>query len=149
MGFDQISLKGRALRLLAGREHSRAELEKKLAPHEAEPGELQRALDELQAKGFVSDQRVVESVIHRRAARMGVSRVKQELQAKGISGEAMAEALDGLRGTEVQRAREVWRRKFGEPAADTAGRAKQMRFLAARGFGAEAIRRVVSGGEDD
>ena len=149
MGFDQISLKGRALRLLAGREHSRAELEKKLAPHEAEPGELQRALDELQAKGFVSDQRVVESVIHRRAARLGVSRVKQELKAKGISGEAMAEALDGLRGTEVQRAREVWRRKFGEPAADAAGRAKQMRFLAARGFGAEAIRRVVSGGEDD
>lgn len=149
MGFDKISLKGRALRLLAGREHSRAELEKKLAPHEEESGELQRSLDELQAKGFISDQRVVESVIHRRAARLGVGRVKQELQAKGISADAMAEALDGLRGTEVQRAREVWRKKFGEAAADAAGRAKQMRFLAARGFGAEAIRRVVSGGEDD
>ncbi|MGM9424800.1 recombination regulator RecX [Hydrogenophaga sp. MI9] len=149
MGFDKISLKGRALRLLAGREHSRAELEKKLAPHEEESGELQRSLDELQAKGFISDQRVVESVIHRRAARLGVGRVKQELQAKGISADAMAEALDRLRGTEVQRAREVWRKKFGEAAADAAGRAKQMRFLAARGFGAEAIRRVVSGGEDD
>ena len=149
MGFDKISLKGRALRLLAGREHSRAELEKKLAPHEEEPGELQRALDELQAKGFISDQRVVESVIHRRAARLGAGRVKQELQAKGISADVMAQALDGLRGTEVQRAREVWRKKFGEQAVDPAGRAKQMRFLASRGFGAEAIRRVVSGGEDD
>ncbi|WP_066258743.1 recombination regulator RecX [Hydrogenophaga flava] len=149
MGFDKISLKGRALRLLAGREHSRAELEKKLAAHEQEPGELQRALDELQAKGFISEQRVVESVIHRRAAGLGAGRVKQELQAKGVSAEAVAEAVDRLRGTETERAREVWRKKFGEPAADPAGRAKQMRFLASRGFGAEAIRRVVRGADDD
>ncbi|WP_066159411.1 recombination regulator RecX [Hydrogenophaga pseudoflava] len=149
MGVDKISLKGRALRLLAGREHSRAELEKKLAPHEQEPGEVQRALDELQAKGFISEQRVVESVIHRRSARLGAGRVKQELQAKGVSAEAVAEAVDRLRGTETERAREVWRKKFGEPAADAAGRAKQMRFLASRGFGAEAIRRVVRGADDD
>ena len=149
MGFEQISLKGRALRLLAGREHSRAELEKKLRAHEAEPGELQRALDELQARGFINEQRVVDSVLHRRAARLGAGRVKQELQAKGISAEAVAEAVDSLRGTELERAREVWCKKFGEPAADPAGRAKQMRFLASRGFGAEAIRRVVQGGGDD
>jgi regulatory protein len=149
VGFEQISLKGRALRLLAGREHSRAELEKKLRAHETEPGELQRALDELQAKGFIDEQRVVDSVLHRRAARLGTGRVKQELQAKGISPEAVADAVDSLRGTELERAREVWRKKFGEPATDPAGRAKQMRFLASRGFGAEAIRRVVQGGEDD
>jgi regulatory protein len=149
VGFEQISLKGRALRLLAGREHSRAELEKKLRPHEAEPGELQRALDELQAKGFIDEQRVVDSVLNRRAARLGAGRVKQELQAKGISAEAVAEAVGNLRDTELDRAREVWRKKFGEPATDPAGRAKQMRFLASRGFGTEAIRRVVQGGEDD
>ena len=148
MGFAQISLKGRALRLLSGREHSRAELEKKLRAHEETPGELAQALDELQAKGFINEQRVVESVIHRRAARLGAGRVKQELQAKGISAEAVAEAVQALRSTELQRAREVWRKKFGEPATDTAGRAKQMRFLASRGFGAEAIRRVVGGDED-
>ena len=149
MGFDKISLKGRALRLLAGREHSRAELQKKLASHEQEPGELQRALDELQAKGFISEQRVVESVLHRRAARLGAGRVKQELQAKGISADAVAEAVEQLQGTEIERAREVWRKKFGQPAVDPAGRAKQMRFLAARGFGSEAIRRVVRGADDD
>lgn len=149
MGFGQISLKGRALRLLASREHSRSELEKKLAAHEVEPGELQRALDELQAKGFISEQRVVESLLHRRAARLGTGRVKQELQAKGISPEAVAEAVEHLRGSEVERAREVWRKKFGEPAADAAGRARQMRFLATRGFGTDAIRRVVQGSEDD
>lgn len=149
MGFQKLSLKGRALRLLAAREHSRSELEKKLASHEEVPGELAQALDELQAKGFISEQRVVESVLHRRAARLGTGRVKQELQAKGISAEVMADAIDALRQTEVERAREVWRKKFGEPAADAAGRAKQMRFLAARGFGADAIRRVVSGADDD
>ncbi|WP_234264232.1 recombination regulator RecX [Hydrogenophaga sp. NFH-34] len=149
MGFETLSLKGRALRLLAGREHSRAELEKKLAAHEVEEGELQRALDELEAKGFINEQRVVDSVLHRRAARLGAGRVKQELQAKGIGAAAVAEAVEALRGTEVARAREVWRKKFGEAAADAAGRARQMRFLASRGFGTEAIRRVVTGGDEE
>ncbi len=148
MGFQALSLKGRALRLLAGREHSRAELERKLAAHETEPGELARALDELQAKGFINEQRVVESVLYRRASRLGASRVKQELQAKGLPAEAVAQAVAGLQATELERAREVWRKKFGEPASDAAGRAKQMRFLASRGFSPEAIRRVVRG-EDD
>ena len=76
MGFEKPSLKGRALRLLAQREHSRAELQRKLAAHEETPGELAQALDELQAKGFIDEQRVIESVIHRRAARLGASRVK-------------------------------------------------------------------------
>jgi regulatory protein len=148
VGFQALSLKGRALRLLAGREHSRAELERKLAAHETEPGELARALDELQAKGFINEQRVVDSVLYRRASRLGASRVKQELQAKGLPAEAVALAVAGLQATEVDRAREVWRKKFGEPASDAAGRAKQMRFLASRGFSPEAIRRVVRG-EDD
>jgi regulatory protein len=148
VGFQALSLKGRALRLLAGREHSRAELERKLAPHEAEPGELARALDALQAKGFINEQRVVESVLYRRASRLGASRVKQELQAKGLPAEAVAQAVAGLQATEVDRAREVWRKKFGEPAADAAGRAKQMRFLASRGFSPAAIRRVVRGQDD-
>lgn len=149
VGFQQLSLKGRALKLLAAREHSRPELERKLAAHEQAPGELAQALDELQAKGFISEQRVIESVLHRRASRLGASRVKQELQAKGVGAEAVAEAVDQLRTTEVERARAVWRKKFGEPATDAAGRAKQMRFLASRGFGAEAIRRVVAGEDTD
>ncbi|MDO9568987.1 MAG: recombination regulator RecX [Hydrogenophaga sp.] len=149
MAFDHISLKGRALRLLSGREHSRAELERKLRPHETEPGELARALDDLEAKGFINEQRVLESVVHRRAAKMGAARVRQELQAKGLSPDAVAQAVADLQGSEVERAREVWRKKFGDPPADAAERGKQMRFLASRGFGGDAIRRVVSGCDDD
>ncbi len=144
-----LSLKGRALRLLAAREHSRAELARKLAAFAPEPAELDRVLDELQARGFINEQRVLESVLHRRAAKLGASRIRQELQGKGLDADAVAEALDTLRGTELERAREVWRRKFGSPAADAAGRARQMRFLAARGFSTDAIRRVVAGNDDE
>ncbi len=148
----QPSLKGRALRLLSGREHSRKELERKLAPHEEAPGDLQKALDELQAKGFISDERAAESVIHRRASRLGMGRLKQELQAKGLDAALVSETMERLKGTELTRAREVWRRRFsGELPRDAAERAKQSRFLAARGFGGEVIRKVLAGGagEDD
>ena len=137
------SLKGRALRLLSQREHSRLELERKLAEHETEPGQLARALDELQAKGFINEARVVESVLHRRARKLGTSRVRQELAAKGLSDEAVAQALDGLRATELERAREVWARKFGAPATEPKEKARQIRFLVSRGFAAEVVRKVV------
>ncbi|AEG94859.1 recombination regulator RecX [Ramlibacter tataouinensis] len=143
------SLKGRALRLLSGREHSRAELERKLAPHEEAPGQLRRILDELQGKGFISDQRVAESVLNRRAPRLGAGRIRQELQAKGLDGELVQQALAQLKGTELQRAREVWRRKFDGPPRDAAERGRQARFLAARGFGGEVIHRVLAGGYED
>ena len=138
-----LSLKGRALRLLSQREHSRVELERKLAAHEEEPGSLARALDELEAKGFISEERVVASVVHRRASKLGAARVQQELAAKGLSAESMSLALEQLRVTEFERARDVWSRKFGESATDPKERAKQMRFLLSRGFAAEVVRKVT------
>ncbi|MBA2676498.1 recombination regulator RecX [Ramlibacter sp.] len=149
MGFGQLSLKGRALKLLSQREHSRKELERKLARHEAEPGQLRQALDELQTRGFIDEGRVVESVLNRRAPRLGAGRIRQELQAKGLDAERIAHAVAGLRGTELARAREVWRKKFDAPPADAVERAKQARFLAARGFNGEVIHRVLGGAEDE
>ena len=146
-GF-QPSLKGRALRLLSQREHSRIELERKLAQHEEVAGELAKALDELQARDFINDARAVESVVHRRANKLGTARVKQELAAKGLSGETVAAALEGLRETELSRAREVWRKKFDQPAADAQERAKQVRFLMTRGFNAEVVRKIVQGADE-
>ncbi|MDR3452392.1 MAG: recombination regulator RecX [Rhodoferax sp.] len=143
MSFAQPSLKGRALRLLSQREHSRAELERKLARYEEEPGTLARALDELAAKDFISEARVVESVLHQRAPRMGTMRVRQELVQKGIAPEAIAEAVAALQATELERAREVWRRRFAAPAQDASGRAKQARFLLARGFAGSVVGKVL------
>jgi regulatory protein len=149
MQARQLSLKGRALRLLGGREHSRAELERKLAPHEQEPGQLQRVLDELQAKGFICEERVMESVLNRRAAKLGAGRIRQELMEKGLGAELVGQAMQQLRGTELERAREVWQRKFGAIPQDAAERARQARFLASRGFGGEVIRRVLAGGAEE
>lgn len=145
MSTAPISLKGRALRLLSGREYSRLELERKLARFEETPGTLATALDELQAKDFIDERRVLASVIHRRSAKLGTARIKQELQAKGLDPQAVADAVADLRGSELARAREVWRKKFSEAATDAKSRASQMRFLASRGFGGEVIRRVVAG----
>ena len=138
-----LSLKGRALRLLSGREHSRSELERKLGPHEEEPGQLRRVLDELQAKGFIDHERVAQSVVHRRASKLGAARIRQELQSKGLDADLVAEAVAGLRASELQRAQEVWRRRFEQLPVDAAERGKQARFLAARGFDGDVIRRVL------
>ena len=137
------SLKGRALQLLSQREHSRTELERKLAAHETTPGELAQALDDLQARDFINEGRVIESVINHRASKLGAVRLKQELAAKGLGGEAVAQALAALKDTELERAREVWQKKFGEPAQDPRERAKQARFLLTRGFAAEVVSKLV------
>jgi regulatory protein len=149
MAMDKPSLKGRALRLLSTREHSRAELERKLQSFEEEPGTLARALDELQAKGFINEQRVLESVIYRRAAKLGSTRIKQELQSKGLDPVAVSQAVADLQASERERAQAVWQKKFGVPPQDARELARQLRFLASRGFGAEVIRRVVGGAPDD
>ena len=144
----KLSLTGRALRLLSGREHSRAELQRKLAPHEETPGELAAVLDKLAAKDLQSDQRTVDSLVYRRSAKLGTQRLRQEMQSKGMDPQAVAQAVALLRTSEQARALEVWRKKFGSPASTPAERAKQVRFLAGRGFSGEAIARVVSGAFD-
>ena len=142
------SLKGRALRLLSQREHSRKELEQKLKPHEETPGELAEALDFLAAKDFINEKRMVESVVNRRSTKLGAARVRQELMAKGLPADDIADAVQEMRGTEFERALVVWRKKFGAPPADVSERGKQVRFLVSRGFAAEVVRRVVAGADE-
>ena len=98
----QLSLTGRALRLLSSREHSRAELQRKLARFEEIPGELAAVLDKLAAKDLQSEQRAVDSLVHRRSVKLGSARIRQEMQSKGMEPEAMAQAL-GLRDGQVVR----------------------------------------------
>lgn len=143
-----MSLKGRALKALAGRERSRVELERKLAAFEESPGQLAQVLDELQAKGFLDDQRAADALAYRRGQKLGTVRVVAEMKARGMAGEAIAQTATALQATELDRAREVWRKKFGHAPQDAAARARQMRFLITRGFSAEIVRRVVSGADE-
>ena len=143
-----LSLKGRALAALARREYSRLELARKLQPHAESAEQLDAVLDALEAAKLLSNARFAESLAHRRAERFGVARVKQELKSHQLAPELIAAQVDQLRTTEFERARVVWQKRFGEPPLDAQARARQMRFLAARGFSADVIRRVV-GGDDE
>ena len=188
---QRLSLRARALQLLAQREHSRLELRRKLLAHaerlaqidasgavrgDTNPGsnnvdagpaggepvatrsrrappspqtqaQVEALLDELTSSGAASDARFVETRVRARAARQGNLRIVQELARHGLqlsAGEAQK-----LKASEYARAKQVWLRKFGAPASDAAGRARQMRFLAARGFSADIVRRLLRGADDD
>ena len=137
------------MRLLARREHSRLELERKLAAHAEDPAELGRVLDEFEAQGWLSEKRLVEHVVHARRSRFGAQRIERDLLAKGVSGDAIAAAMPELKSGELQAAREVWRRKFGGHLPRTASeRGRQARFLQGRGFGMEVILKIIKSGDE-
>lgn len=137
------NLKTRALGYLARREHSRLELERKLASHAQTPEELSSLLDTLEQRGFLSAVRMVEQVIHMRKNKFGSQRIVHELREKGIAENLIAAALPNIRETEQENAREVWRKKFGAMPANAQELGRQMRFLMGRGFTADVIRQVL------
>ena len=170
------SLKARALGLIAQREHSPVELRRKLlaqamrqrraaerAPLASQAAdtdeaatattgvtvptaqELDELLDWLVAKDLLNTARFVEARVNLRAQRHGNLRIRHELAQHGV--EIDPDKAAALERSELARAQSVWSKRFGERAADAAGRAKQMRFLAARGFSADVVRRVVAGRE--
>jgi regulatory protein len=145
MAAPQLSLKGRALRFLSMREHSRLELGRKLARHAQEGDDVDALLDLLEKNNWLSQERFSESLVHRRAARFGNSRILAELQSHGVQGDALKELKSGLLDNETARACEVWRRKFGVVATDPAARNKQMRFLMQRGFSQRAVHTALKG----
>lgn len=144
-----LSLKGRALRYLSQREHSRFELRRKLAKYAQEDDDVDALLDFLEKNNWLSQERFAESLINRKASRYGNSRVVAELQSHGVTGDALVEIKAGLSDSETARAVEVWQRKFGTVATDAAMRAKQMRFLLQRGFSQRAARTAMQGSPAD
>lgn len=140
-----LSLKGRALKYLAAREHSRVELRRKLAPHAESLEEVDQVLDLLESRGLLSAQRFADSVLHRKAARYGTARLKAELGQHKIPDDITREATQSLNATEFERCHALWFRRFAEVAGTPELKARQMRFLAGRGFSGEVIRRVVRG----
>lgn len=143
------TLKGRALGYLSRREYSRAELSRKLMPFTEDADALEALLDSLVREGWLSDARFAESVIHRRAARLGATRIVSELKRHAV-GETLIEEVNAqLRETELARARAVWRKKYGQLPESPAERARQARFLAARGFSMSIIGKILKGIDDD
>jgi regulatory protein len=145
-----VSLRARALRLLARREHTRLELKRKLAAHAEDGGEVENLLEELTARGWLAEARVAEQVIHTRRGRFGSRRIREELLARGVAEEIVAAALPQLKESELDAARAIWRRKFKAPPLNRAEHARQVRFMQGRGFRMDTILTVMrTSGTDD
>jgi regulatory protein len=144
-----ISLRGRALALLARREHTRAEMTRKLSPHAESAEQLEQLLDALVARGWLSELRFAESRANALARKFGSRKVEYELKSRGVSAEVVGRAVEQARAQELAGCRAAWQRKFGVLPQDAAERGRQMRFLAGRGFCAEAVRQVLKGGDAD
>jgi len=149
MAKMQMSLKARALRYLAAREHSRLELGRKLSAYAQEGDDVEALLDNLEVTKFLSQQRFSESLVRRRSERYGNSRILMELQSHGIDGADLSDIKSGLSEDESQRASTILRRKFDQPPADAMERAKYMRFLQQRGFSHKAIQAALKSLEQD
>jgi regulatory protein len=131
------------MQYLARREHSRAELEKKLQSHVQEGEDLAAVLDELEKRNWLSDARAATQLVDAKRSRFGSQRIAHELRQRGIGENLIAEALPDLKASELETARDVWQRKFGKPSQDTREKARQMRFLQSRGFSTDVILKVL------
>ena len=146
----QPSLRARAVRYLAQREHSRVELTRKLSRYCDEPEVIETLLDDLERANLLSGERFAQSLIHRRQQRYGNLRIAQELGTHGLAAEATAAPLQALKDSELPRAQAAWARKFQSLPLDAAERARQARFLTQRGFSSDTVRAVLrSAAEED
>ena len=142
-----VELRARALRLLARREHTRQELERKLSPHAGSSEDLKGLLTGLKQKNQLSEERFAEERARSMSRRYGAARIRQDLKAKGVSEELISRFSSSE--NEMQKAKEILERKYRTPAATREEKAKRMRFLQGRGFSFDIIRSVLSSREAD
>ena len=128
-------MRGKAIRLLARRERSRAELRRLLDPNDDDVVNVGQLLDDLQNQGWLSEARLAEQVVNARRSRASAGRIRLELRRRGLPPDAVDGATEGLEAGDFTVALALWRRRFGKVAADRAERERQLRFLLARGFG--------------
>jgi len=141
-----VELKVRALRYLARREHSRAELARKLAPYAESAQALAALLDELAGRKQLSDERYAETRAHWLARKYGAAKIRADLKAHGVAA-AIAERVSSE--GEDERARAILARKYRQPATTREERARRTRFLQSRGFSFETIHRALALAESD
>ncbi len=139
------TLRERALAMLARREYSRAELARRLAPHAADESELEQVLSALASTRALSDERYAEARSHVLSRKYGTARIVNDLKQKGIDGEVLERVAAAAKRSELERAREAWRRKFGSAPATREEKARQIRVLQSRGFSFDVIRTLIAG----
>jgi regulatory protein len=150
----RLSLKAAAVRLLARREYARAELGERLMARGAERAEVERVLDELERGGYLSDVRFAQALVAQKAGRYGKRAIAHQLREKRVASGAAEEALAVLaHADELAEAIALWERRFGVAPKDPREKARQVRFLMARGYGMsvalKAVRRAERSDDTD
>ena len=128
------------------REHSRAELARKLAPFAPSPEALERLLDALAANKQLSDERYAELRAHQLSRKYGAARIRLDLKAKGVARELVERVCAA---GELERAASILQRKYRAPPSSREERARRMRFLQSRGFAHDTIRKLLSSDDAD
>ncbi len=139
------SLRDRALRYLAQREHSRAELVRKLGPHAQSEDELVAVLDALTANRQLSDELYADARSRQLSKKYSSAHILHDLKSRGVDVDLAKQTAAAARDGDLERASAIWRRKFRAPPANREDRARHMRFLQSRGFSFEVIRAVLEG----
>jgi len=142
-------LRQRALDYLAKREYSYVELWQKLKPFAEESDDIPALLEDFKKRGWLSDARFTEQIVHARQAKFGSARIAHELREKGVADHLIADAIGQVKDNELENATEVWRKKFRTSPKTREEWAKQARFLQSRGFGFDMIKKVLSAAETE
>ncbi|MFZ3086920.1 MAG: recombination regulator RecX [Methylotenera sp.] len=141
------SLRQRALDYLAKREYSYVELRQKLKAYADDNDDIPALLDDFKTRGWLSDARFTEQIIHARQAKFGSAKIAHELREKGVADHLIADAIEQVKDNELDNATEVWRKKFKTGPKSREEWAKQARFLQSRGFGFDMIKKVLNAAE--
>jgi regulatory protein len=141
------NLRQRALEYLGKREYSYTELGQKLKAYADEDDDIPALLEDFKARGWLSDARFAEQIVHARQSKFGSAKIAHELREKGVADELIADAVEQVKDNELENATEVWRKKFKSSPKSREEWAKQARFLQSRGFGFDMIKKVLNAAE--
>ena len=150
--FQPKSLRQRALEYLGKREYSYVELGQKLKTYLAEDEDFELItviLEDFKTRGWLSDARFTEQIVHARSHKFGASKIANELREKGVSQDLIESAIEQVKENELDNAFEIWRKKFKKSPDSREEWAKQARFLQSRGFGFDVIKKVLNSKHDN
>ena len=134
------------------REYSYAELGQKLKAYLEEDEDFEQItaiLEDFKARGWLSDARFTEQIVHARSHKFGASKIANELREKGVSSDLIESAIEQVKENELDNAKEIWRKKFKNPPDSRDEWARQARFLQSRGFGFDIIKKVLNSKIED
>ncbi|HEY9269279.1 MAG TPA: recombination regulator RecX [Methylotenera sp.] len=141
------TLRQRALEYLSKREYSYMELGQKLKAYADDGDDIPALLEDFKARGWLSDARFTEQIVHARQSKFGSAKIAHELREKGVADELIADAVEQVKDNELENATEVWRKKFKSSPKSREEWAKQARFLQSRGFGFDMIKKILNAAE--